>query len=199
MPLNVSFRRALVGDKLIAWHNLVAKISGLQLSNGRDTFTWNLHRHDHFTVRSMYEFLINQGTPFGNKFIWKLKIPLKIKNFIWYLQRGAILTKDNLAKRNWTGSTKCCFCNCNETIKHLFFDCQHAKIIWHIVHIATGLTPPKSISHMLGYWLTGVNKKDRLLILVGANALMWGILGCHFYAGYFQESILAAILVPTAA
>jgi hypothetical protein len=28
---------------------------------------------------------------------------------------------------------------------------------------------------------------------------MWGILGCHFYAGYFQESILAAILVPTAA
>ena len=103
-PLNVSFWRALVGDKLIAWHNLVAKISGQQLSNGRDTFTWYLHRHGHSTVRSMYEFLINQGTPFQNKFIWKLKILLKIKIFIWSLQQGGILTKDNLAKKNWTES-----------------------------------------------------------------------------------------------
>ena len=209
-PLNVSFRRALVGDKLIAWHNLVAKISGQQLSNGRDTFTWNLHRHNHFIVQSMYEFLINQCTLFRNKFIWKLKILLKIKIFIWYLQRGVILTKDNLAKRNWTRSTKCCFCDCNETIKHLFFDCQHAKIIWGIVHIAAGLTPPKSISHMLGHWLTGINKKDRLLIFVGA-ALIGAIwctrndlilerkTGYLIYAGYFQRSILAAILVPTAA
>ena len=199
-PLNVSFLRALVGDKLIAWYNLVAKISSQQLSNGRDIFIWDLHRHNHFTVRSMYQFLINQGTPFRTKFIWKLKIPLiKIKKFIWYLQRGVILTKDNLTKRNWTESKKCCFCDCNETIKHIFFDCQHAKIIWRIVHIATELSPPKSIYHMLGHSLPGINQKDRLLILVGANALMWGILGCHFYAGYFQESILAAILVPTAA
>ena len=58
-PLNASFRRALVVDKFIAYHNLVAKISGLQLSNGRDTFTCDLHRHDHFTVRSMYQFQIN--------------------------------------------------------------------------------------------------------------------------------------------
>ena len=41
--------------------------------------------------------------------------------------------------------------------------------------MATGLTPPKSISHMLGYWLTGVNKKDRLLIFVRATALIWAI------------------------
>ena len=42
------------------------------------------------------------------------------------------------------------------------------KLFGGIVHIATGLTPPKSISHMLGHWLTGINKKDRLLIFVGA-------------------------------
>ena len=56
-----------------------------------------------------------------------------------------------------------------------FFSCQHAKIIWHIVHIATGLTPPKSISHMLGHWLPGINNKDRLLIFVEATALIWAI------------------------
>jgi hypothetical protein len=28
---------------------------------------------------------------------------------------------------------------------------------------------------MLGHWLTGINKKDRLLIFVGAIALIWDI------------------------
>ena len=30
--------------------------------------------------------------------IWRVKIPLKIKVFLWYLKMGVILTKDNLAK-----------------------------------------------------------------------------------------------------
>jgi hypothetical protein len=38
-PWNISFRRALVGDKLTAWHNLVAKTTSYHLSDGRDTFT----------------------------------------------------------------------------------------------------------------------------------------------------------------
>jgi hypothetical protein len=109
----------------------------------------------------MYQYLMNQGTPFTNKFIWNLRIPLKIKIFLWYIQRGVILTKDNLAKRNWVGSQKCCFCDCNETIKHLFFDCQHAKTIWRTVHVATGLTPPRSVTHMLKHWLTGIQNKDK--------------------------------------
>jgi hypothetical protein len=55
------------------------------------------------SIRSMYEYMINEGVPFNNKFIWKPKIPLKIKIFLWYLQRGVILTKDNLTKRTGLG------------------------------------------------------------------------------------------------
>ena len=92
------------------------------------------------------------------------------------IQRGVILIKDNLlAKRNWSGSKKCPFCDLNETIQHLFFDCQHAKTIWRVVHVATGLTPPKLITHMLRNWLTGISKKERSLIFVGAATLMWVI------------------------
>jgi hypothetical protein len=36
--------------------------------------------------------------------LWKLKLSLKIKIFIWYLGRGVVLTKDNLAKRGSKGS-----------------------------------------------------------------------------------------------
>jgi hypothetical protein len=35
-----------------------------------------------------------------NKQLWKLKVPLKIKIFMWYLKKEVILTKDNLVRRN---------------------------------------------------------------------------------------------------
>ena len=52
--------------------------------------------------------------------MWKLKAPLKIKIFLWYLRRCVILTKDNFAKQNWQGNQQCCFCHETETIQHLF-------------------------------------------------------------------------------
>ena len=37
-PLNVSFRRALVGNKLLEWQSLVARIAFINLNEGRDIF-----------------------------------------------------------------------------------------------------------------------------------------------------------------
>jgi hypothetical protein len=64
-----------------------------------------------------------------------MKVPLKIKVFIWFLHWKVILTKDNLVKRNWNGHESCCFCDNKESIQHLFFDCPLAKIIWRIILI----------------------------------------------------------------
>ena len=69
----------------------------------------------------------------NNKKIWKMKIPLKTKMFAWYLRRGVILTKDNLAKHNWHESKKCVFYQHDETIKHLFFQCDFARSIWSAI------------------------------------------------------------------
>jgi hypothetical protein len=79
------FQRALVGDKLTK-----------QLSDGRDKFTQDLH--DKVNLLTMYQYLINYDSPSINKIIWMLMILLKIKTFLWYLQLGVILTKDNLPK-----------------------------------------------------------------------------------------------------
>jgi hypothetical protein len=101
--------------------------------------------------------------------------PLKIKIFLWYLQRWVTLLKDSLTKRNWHGSQKYCFYDCNETIKPLFFDCQHAKAIWCIIRIPIGLTPPRSISHVFGNWLTSFGNGERKLIFVVVAAFFWAI------------------------
>ena len=37
-PLNISFRRPIVGTKLIAWNELLLKISNVQLSVHKDVF-----------------------------------------------------------------------------------------------------------------------------------------------------------------
>ena len=156
------------------WLDLVAKITNINLVEGRDHFKWNLYGI--FTVRSMYLHKMNQHAPFCHKLIWKLKIPLKIKIFLcFFFQKRVILTKDNLARKNWKGSLKCCFCNCNESITHLLFYCHHAKEIWKIVYLAIGLTPPRSIFHMLGNWLSNFDNNERRVVLVGAAALCCAI------------------------
>ena len=117
--------------------------------------------------------------PGRHKKIWKIKIPLKIKIFLWFLQRGVILTKDNLTRTNWKGSQKCICCNKNETIQHLFLECPFAKMIWKIIFFATNLTQPRSINHMFGTWLHNRHKMAKGLIWVGVAAMCWAIWRCR--------------------
>jgi hypothetical protein len=74
----------------------------------------------------------------NNKMLWKAKLPLKIKIFMWLIKQGAILTKDNLTRRNWQGDKTCSFCCGDENIEHLFFSCPMAKYIWSLVAMVIG-------------------------------------------------------------
>jgi hypothetical protein len=145
-PLNVSFRRSLTDNYLLAWYHLVSKVVSISLSNDKDVFVWNLQKSGNFSVRSLYTSIIQCGVVPSKCKLWKIKAPLKIKIFLWYLWKGVMLTKDNLAKRNWQGSLKCCFCSVIETIQHLFFDCHFARFIWNTVHITFGIQPPPLVS-----------------------------------------------------
>lgn len=116
--------------------------------------------------------LIHQDIPNLNKRIWKLKTPLKIKFFLWYLRQGVILTKDNLAKRNWQGNQQCCFCHENETIQHLFFDCQFMRMVWASVYAACGISKPRNVSNMFGSLLNGLPKKFKLVLVRGSLMLV---------------------------
>ena len=101
-----------------------------------------------------------------NSSVWKIKVPLKIKIFLWYLQKGVTLTKDNLLKRRWKGGSKCCFCPKDETIQHLFFECHMAKFVWTAIFFAFGVRAPTNVNDMLGSWLNGFPMKLRKQFLV---------------------------------
>jgi len=80
-PLNVSFRRALVGNKLTEWNSLVTRVANINLQQGQDVFVWRLHKNGIFSVSSMYKFLVSNGIKVS-QLVWRLKIPLKIKIFL---------------------------------------------------------------------------------------------------------------------
>jgi hypothetical protein len=89
VPLNISFRWSLLGDNLQLWHNLVAKIPHVTLNENEDLFKWGLNHNESFNVRSI------TGNLWENKLLWKIKLPLKIEIFLWYLNKG-VTKKDNL-------------------------------------------------------------------------------------------------------
>ena len=116
-------------------------MKAIQLLGEPDKFRWNLHQNGKFTVKSMYDAMVHSDVPVDNRKLWKLKMPLRVKIFLWFLNRGVILTRDNLARRNWQGSKTCVFCQHDMSIKHLFFECKFARAIRVIVQIVSHLYP----------------------------------------------------------
>jgi hypothetical protein len=73
-------------------------------------------------------FLINGGI--DSKLIqkiWKCKVPLKIKVFLWFQDR--LQTTIQLKGREWKGSEHCVLCGENEDVDHLLFTCPLAKFV----------------------------------------------------------------------
>ena len=140
---------------------------------GTGIFLFGLYIHqEYFSIKSMYAALVNSGIRVSHD-IWQIKIPTRLKIFLWYLKKGVILTKDNLARRNWNGDTRCSFYHSPESIQHLFLDCFYAKFLWRAVHLMFAISPPKSIDDLFNRWSkTGGNKHNSLL-LTTTSALCW--------------------------
>jgi hypothetical protein len=150
----------------------------------------------------MYQAMLDSDIIPHNIFLWKLKLLMKVKVFLWLLFRKVILTKGNLVKRNWHGNEQCCFCQNYEKIQHLFFDCNLAKFIWTVIYFTFGLEPHVSINHLFGTWLLNMNSHTRKLVLVGIGAMLWSMwlsrndivfdkkINLILYAGNLQRHIL---------
>uniref|UniRef100_A0A8R7UQF7 Reverse transcriptase zinc-binding domain-containing protein n=1 Tax=Triticum urartu TaxID=4572 RepID=A0A8R7UQF7_TRIUA len=110
-------------------------INSIQLGVG-DQVYWGLNGNGRFSTKSMYKWLENPLSGCHYRWIWKAKIPLKIKIFLWQLSQDAVLTRQVMKERRWPGDPKCSFCDNTESSRHLFFTCPVAKVVWHCVGMA---------------------------------------------------------------
>jgi hypothetical protein len=169
----------------------VGSILTIQLNEHHDSFIWTASRN--FSVKNMYNDLVKRNGIHFNCCTWKAKIPLKIKIFLWYLRKGVILTKDNLAKRQWKGCTRCCFCNKQEIAQHLFFECPMAKLLWMTISITFGIRTPANCINLFGPWLRSFSNKQRNQVLIGVAAFCWALWLCRNEV-VFQRSNFKTIL-----
>jgi hypothetical protein len=115
------------------WYELAERLNNVSLNDGKDIPLWRWTASKVFSVKSVYNHLTKHESGADYNRIWKAKILEKIRIFMWLLEQKAVLTKDNMIRRNWQGSPACYFCGEPERNDHLFFSCPIAKVVWGVV------------------------------------------------------------------
>jgi hypothetical protein len=121
-----------------------------QLTTDVDQVKWALEPGGKFFVSSLYR-KINQGPSLPQeKLIWKAKLPLKIKIFLWQMAKGKMPTNDQIQRRHGNLDGKCALCGQVESINHIFFSCVLASFMWSGIREAFGVQwNPKNLSELL--------------------------------------------------
>lgn len=136
---------------------------------------WDWEKSGIFSVKSTYKHLCcNEYGP-KLKNLWKAKVPLKIKIYMWLVLQDAILTKDNLIKRKWKGDTKCAFCPEKESVTHLFFECPSAKYVWSLLAFSLGTDCRPGDFNQYNFWIQKTLPQCPSMHFVGLAAVCWGI------------------------
>jgi hypothetical protein len=91
---------------------------------------------------------------------------------IWH---NAISTKDNLIRRNWTGSPLYQFCREHESINHLFFGCVAAIFVWSAVANAIGSPTRTGSFSQFFWWFLKFVSASRNMQIAGLAAICWAI------------------------
>jgi len=149
------------------------------MSEEEDKPKWLWNKNGIFSVKSIYSHLFVEDPDLPNKKLWRAKIPLKIKTFMWLISRNAILTKDKFLKRKWQGDTKCRFCPELETISHMFFECSMAKFVWSLVAMVVGSSCSPCSFDQFWEWVQKYMPTGSKFHMVGLAAICWAIWRAH--------------------
>ena len=164
------------GADLELWKDLMSQLEGVRLNSEKDKVTWVLEKSGRFTTKSMYRWFLHRGVL--NKRlcrIWKCRLPVKIKVFLWQISNNRIPTGAELKKRNWRGSAVCNICETSETADHIFFSRVMAKFVWSCFKEALGWDRiPASWQDLLDNWipLGGADYNSKLFTFA---IILWSI------------------------
>jgi hypothetical protein len=109
--------------------------------------------------------------------IWKCKVPLKIRIFLWQAFQDRPQTTQQLKTRKWKCSELCKLCGKTKDINHLLFKCPMAEFFWAFVSESLGWTDyPWYMNELITEWLPqkfGVNYQIGLSCFAGLAWAMW--------------------------
>ncbi|KAA3472034.1 non-LTR retrotransposon transposase [Gossypium australe] len=107
----------------------------LNLAPGeKDRLSWRHTPDGKFTFKSAYESL-NRHTDTGAdmtwKAVWKLRVPERIRTFLWLVLHGRLMTNERRTRLGLAQTAQCERCSSHsEDMLHLLRDCPHSKNLW---------------------------------------------------------------------
>jgi hypothetical protein len=171
----LKFRRWLYKDLQNQLRRLYDMVHHFNINSEKDTAKWDWEKSGVFFVRSVYKHLCKDEYGLSFKRMWKAKVPLKIKFFMWLVSQEAILTKDNLCKRKWKGNTTRAFCTEQESVQHIFFECLTAKYIWSLLAYSLGAECRPGNMNQYWIWINNILSQCPQMQAVGLAAVCWAV------------------------
>jgi hypothetical protein len=174
----MDFKRALSIHEFNNWLLLKVLLQPITLyPESNDSVTWALERKGHFSTRSLYRFLTDRG--FSSKvarFIWRARMPLKIKFFLWQVFNNKLQVASSLVKRGWKGDVNCCLCGKIESANHILFHCHLTKLIWGMIRDIFHLDSCSSSLQDLNFrWLQGKGPLPSHLLIFLFAGIAWAL------------------------
>lgn len=115
------------------WDLFEQNIARIENHHVEESFSWRATGHGEFTTKSAYAALTghNGEANMGPwKAVWKLKVPERIRVFLWCCLHKKLPTNEVTSK--WDGGSGCCTTclNQREDILHALRECPNAIKVW---------------------------------------------------------------------
>ena len=162
--------------------------TGCRLSEEEDTLIWFANPSTgNITAKSTYQAIVQNSSStvkiWQYKSLWKWKIPLKIKCFMWLDLQNCLKTWDKLIRKGWYGPKFCILCKKDaESVDHLMIHCSFTVNIWKNVCLA--LKIPRILK---GYniddpcYLCLKNCKSHYFLLAIISWKIWNVRDSYFF------------------
>ena len=150
-------------------------IGPIGLSDQPDTVSWALTSSGKFMVKSLYLKLCQGPVQLVVKGLWRARMPLKIKLFLWQMFRDKLPTSLNIAKRNGPANGPCALCGAPEDTNHVFFRCPLARFAWSAVRSATDVQWDPRSSAELTQLLDAIQGPAKRAIWSCVGELLWAL------------------------
>jgi hypothetical protein len=153
--LRLTFRRNFDDHLFQIWQELLAVVENVELKDETDSLVWCYSQSGVYSVQTFYAIINFRGVK-----------PMFV-HAVW-----SIATVDNLNKRGTRKSTQCRFCEEDEGINHLFFECVVSKNIWGYACEFFGFDIGRDYISIAGKWL---NKEKHYVTNMISAAMLRGI------------------------
>jgi len=127
---DLDLRRRLGIEEVAEWNDLREALDLVEFSEEvDDVVIWALEPSGNFSAKSLYRFMkTSREVDIRMTNLWKMKLPLKIKIFLWMLWHDRVQIGEQLKIRKGKGSERCKYCGKLETRSHLFFNLTSLKL-----------------------------------------------------------------------